>query len=56
MCSAHPLIVFYICVSLCENNSDGIIIMERTQMMEAPTDEWIDGQMEGRTDTKLLRV
>ena len=35
MCSAHCLIVLYIYVEFHENISDGIIVMEQTQMMEA---------------------
>ena len=38
MCSAHCLMVFYIYVKFGENISDGIRVMEWTQMMEALTD------------------
>ena len=38
MCSAHCLIVLYICVKFGENITDGIRVMERTRMMEALTD------------------
>ena len=38
MCSACPVIVLYICVKFCENISDGIRVMEQTQMMETLTD------------------
>ena len=44
VCSARRLIVLYICVRFRENISDGIRVMERTQMMEALT----DGQTAGR--------
>ena len=30
MCSTHHLLVLYICVKFCENNSDGIRVMEWT--------------------------
>ena len=42
MCSAHSLIVLYICVKFDENISDGIRVMEQTRMM--------DRQMSGRMD------
>ena len=48
MCSACRLIVIYICVKFGENVSDGIRVMERTQMMEALTD--------GRTDVRTKWV
>ena len=38
MCSAHRLIVLYICVKIHENISDSIRLMMRTQIMEALTD------------------
>ena len=38
MCSAHRLIVLYICVKFGENISDGIRVMERTRMTEALKD------------------
>ena len=48
ICSAHHLIVLYICVKFHENISDGISVMERTQMMEVlmdgQTDGWMDPQ------------
>ena len=48
MCSEHCLIVLYIFVKFRENISDGIRVMERTQMMEALDDgqivRWMDTQ------------
>ena len=44
MCSAFRLIVLYICVNLRENISDDIRATEQTQMMEAPTDGWMETQ------------
>ena len=38
MCSAHHLIVLYICVKFGENISDGIRVMDRTRMMEVLKD------------------
>ena len=38
MCSAHHLLVLYICVKFLENISDSIRVMVWTQMMEALTD------------------
>ena len=38
MCSARHFIVLYFCVKFHENISDGIRVMEQTQMMEALTD------------------
>ena len=38
MCSAHCLKVFYICVKFGKIISDGISVMEQTQMMEALMD------------------
>ena len=38
ICSASHLIVLYICVKFHENISEGIQVMEQTQMMEALTD------------------
>ena len=38
ICSAHRLIVLYICIKFGENITDGIKVMERTRMMEALTD------------------
>ena len=45
MCSAC-LMVLYICVKFGDNIPDSIRVMERTQMMEALTDELTDGQMD----------
>ena len=39
ICSAHCLIVFYICVLFCENILDGTRVMEQARMMQALTDE-----------------
>ena len=39
-CSVCCLKVLYICVKFGENISDGIRVMEQTQMMEALTDGW----------------
>ena len=44
MCFAHCLIVLYICVKFGENISYGIIVIQRTRMMEVQTD--------GRADTQ----
>ena len=41
MCSACRLIVFYICVKLRENISDGLRVMEQTGIMEELTEGWI---------------
>ena len=43
MCSACRLLVLYICVKFGENISEGIRVMERTQMMEVLTDGQTDG-------------
>ena len=40
MCSACRLIVLYICVKFRENISEGIKVMEWTQMMKALMDGW----------------
>ena len=37
------LTVLYICVKFCENISDGISVIERTQMMEALTIKILEG-------------
>ena len=46
MCSAHCLIVLYICVKFRENISNCIRVMAQTQMMEAMTEGWMDGLMD----------
>ena len=38
MCSAHCLIMLYICVHFRENISNGIRVMERTRNLEALAD------------------
>ena len=38
MCSARRLIVLYICVKFGENISNGIRVIQQTQMMDALTD------------------
>ena len=38
ICSAHRLIVLYICVKFGENISDGFRVMERTQMIKMLAD------------------
>ena len=48
MRSARRLILFYIYVKLGENISDGIRVMERTQMMQTLTDGRTDIQNFGR--------
>ena len=40
MCSAHSLIVVYICVKFCENILDSIRVMVWEQMMETLMDRW----------------
>ena len=49
MCSAHRLIVLYICVKFGENISDHIRLMEWTQMMEVRTDGQTDRQSKFQT-------
>ena len=44
--------MLYICVKFGENALDGIRVMEWARMMEALT----DGQMDGRTDGRTLRI
>ena len=49
MCSAHCLMVLYICVKFPENITNGIRVMERTQIYDALTNR-------RRTDTQNFRV
>ena len=46
MCSAHRLIVLYICVKFGEDISDGNRVMEQTRMMEGLMDGWMDRWMD----------
>ena len=49
VCSAHCLIMLYICVKFGENISDGIRVMERIQMMKVLADGWTVGHSKFQT-------